>query len=64
MKTKLKSILINSSPDKVFAYMDIIGNTGMYMTKSSMQMMGSKLELQQLSENSTGLNSKFRWSGK
>ncbi len=44
--------------------MDNIGNTGMHMTKSSMPMMGSKLELKQLSENTTGLNSKFRWTGK
>ncbi len=27
-------------------------------------MMGSKLELKQLSENATGLNSKFHWYGK
>ena len=59
-----KNIIIHSTPEKVFAFMDIIGNTGMHMTKSSMQMMGSKLELKQLSENATGLNSKFRWTGK
>ena len=64
MKIKSKNILIHSSPEKVFAYMDNIGNTGMHMTKSSMPMMGSKLELKQLSENTTGLNSKFRWTGK
>ena len=34
------------------------------MTKSSKPMMGSKLELKQLSENATGLNSKFHWYGK
>ena len=34
------------------------------MTKSSKPMMGSKLDLKQLSENATGLNSKFRWFGK
>ena len=44
--------------------MDNIGNTGMHMIKNSMPMMGSKLELKQLSENATGLNSKFRWYGK
>ncbi len=64
MKTVKKNILIHSTPEKVFAYMDNIGNTGMHMTKSSMPMMGSKLELQQLSENATGINSKFRWYGK
>ena len=64
MKNFKKSILIQSSPEKVFAYMDNIANTGMHMTKSSMPMMGSKLELKQLSKNTTGLNSKFRWTGK
>lgn len=62
--TKTKSIVIHSTPESVFAYMDNIGNTGMHMTKNSMPMMGSKLELKQLSENATGLNSKFRWYGK
>ena len=64
MKNLSKSIIIYSKPEKVFAYMDNIGNTGMHMTKSSMPMMRSKLELKQLSENATGLNSKFRWFGK
>ena len=64
MKTKTKSIIIHSTPEKVFAHMDNLGNTGMHMMESSAMMMGSKLNLQQLSENATGLNSKFRWSGK
>lgn len=34
------------------------------MMKSSMPMMGSKLELQQLSPNNTGSNAKLRWFGK
>ncbi|MCY7409372.1 MAG: hypothetical protein LH473_03805 [Chitinophagales bacterium] len=44
--------------------MDNSGNTRMHMTKSSMPMMAIKLELKQLSENASGLNSKFRWTGK
>ena len=64
MTVKSKSIIILASPAQVFAYMDNIGNTGMHMTKSSMPMMGSKLELKQLSKNAPGLNSKFRWTGK
>ncbi len=64
MKTLSKSIIIYSTAEKVFDYMDNIANTGMHMTKSSKPMMGSKLELKQLSENATGLNSKFRWYGK
>jgi hypothetical protein len=34
------------------------------MTQSSMMMMGSKLQLEYLSKNHTGLNSKYRWRGK
>ena len=64
MKTLSKSIIIHSAAEKVFDYMDNIANTGMHMTKSSKPMMGSKLELKQLSENATGLNAKFRWFGK
>ncbi len=64
MRILAKNIIINSTPAKVFAYMDNIGNTGMHMTKSSMPMMGSKLELEQISENAIGLNSKFHWTGK
>ena len=64
MKTLSKNIIIHSTAEKVFACMDDIADTGMHMTKSSIPMMGSKLELKQLSENATGLNSKFRWFGK
>jgi hypothetical protein len=64
MKTKSKSIIIHSSPENVFAYMDNLGNTGMHMMENSAMMMGSKLELKQLSENATGLHSKFHWFGK
>jgi len=34
------------------------------MTNNSIQMMGSKLVLKQLSENTTGPDSKFLWYGK
>lgn len=64
MKTCTKLIIINSTPEKVFAYMDNISNTGMHMMERSAMMMGSKLQLKQLSENASGLNSEFRWSGK
>src|SRR5689334_281254 len=64
MKTKSKSVLIHSAPEKVFIYMDNLGNTGMHMMESSAMMMGSKLQLEQLSKNRTGLDSKFRWYGK
>lgn len=53
MKTLTRTIIIYSLPEKVFDYMDNISNIGMHMTKTSMSMMGSKLELKQLSKNET-----------
>ena len=64
MKTKSKSILIHSKTEKVFAQMDDFSKTGMHMTESSMMMMGSKLKLEQLSTNPTGVGAKYRWYGK
>ena len=65
MITKSKSILIHSTPAKVFAQMDDFSKTGMHMTESSMMMMGSKLKLQQLSTNdTTGVGASYRWYGK
>ena len=64
MTTKSKSILIHSTPAKVFAQMDDFSKTGMHMTESSMMMMGSKLTLEQLSTNATGVGASYRWYGK
>ena len=64
MKTKSKSIRIHSTPEKVFTQMDDFSKTGMHMSESSMMMMGSKLKLEQLSINSTGVGAKYRWYGK
>jgi len=64
MKTYTQTLLINSSPEKVFSYMDDINHTGMHMTKSSMPMFGSKLELKQVSINPTGLDAAHRWFGR
>lgn len=55
---------MNAKPQEVFAFMDNIDNTGMHMTKSNAQMMGSKLNLEWLTEHKTGLNTKYRWTGK
>ncbi len=44
--------------------MDDFSKTGMHMSESSMMMMGSKLNLEQLSTNPTGMNAKYRWYGK
>lgn len=64
MKTVDKNILIHSTPEKVFVQMDDFSKTGMHMSESSMMMMGSKLKLEQLSINSTGVGAKYRWHGK
>ena len=64
MITKTKNIRIHSSPDKVFAQMDDFSKTGMHMSERSMMMMGSKLKLEQLSINSTGVGATYRWYGK
>jgi 2TM family of unknown function (DUF5676) len=64
MKTLTKTIVINSTPERVFETVDDLGVTGMHMTQSSAMMMGSKLNLEYLSENHTGLGSKYRWTGK
>ena len=60
----VKHINIASTPEKVFGQMDDISKTGMHMSENSMMMMGSKLTLEQLSINSTGVGSKYRWFGK
>jgi hypothetical protein len=64
LKNLQREIIVQVAPEKVFAYMDNINNIGMHMIKSSKPMMSSKLELKQLSENPTGLNSRLRWFGK
>ena len=64
MKIKSKSIIIHSSREKVFQQMDDFSKTGIHMSKSSMMMMGSKLKLEQLSTNATGVGASYRWYGK
>jgi hypothetical protein len=64
MKTKSKSIIIHSTPEKVFRQMDDFSKTGMHMSESSTMMMGSKLTLKQLSTKATGIGSSYRWYGK
>ncbi len=64
MKTKTKIIFIHSTSEKVFAQMDDFSKTGMHMSESSMMMMGSKLKLEQLSPNPTGVGAKYRSYGR
>lgn len=63
MKTITRIESYNASPEKIFQVLDDLSVTGMHMTKSSMAMMGSKLHLAFLTENKTGLNTKYRWTG-
>jgi hypothetical protein len=49
---------------EVFHAIDDLGVTGSHMTNSSGMMMGSKLKLEYLSPNRTGLGCKYKWSGK
>lgn len=57
-------IIIKAKPQEVFDFMDDINNTGMHMTKNNSQMMGSKLNLEWLTEHKTGLHTKYKWTGK
>lgn len=59
-----KTVVINASPKEVFDFMDDINNTGMHMTKTNPQMMGSKLNLEWLTDHKTGLNTQYKWTGK
>lgn len=63
MKTISRTEAYAASPKIVFHYLDDLGVTGMHMTQSSAMMMGSKLHLEYITPNHTGLNSKYRWTG-
>ena len=64
MKTYQREIIIQSTPENVFRQMDDFSKTGMHMTESSMMMMGSKLNLEKLSSNPSGVGASYRWYGK
>lgn len=64
MKTIQKIKKFRADPYAVFNCIDDLGVTGMHMTKSSMAMMGGKMELQFLTPHKTGLHTKYRWTGK
>ena len=64
MKTLKRSTTYPFPSDIVFQCLDNLGVTGMHMTQSSMMMMGSKLDLKFLTENHTGMGTKYRWTGK
>ena len=51
MKTITPKMKIQASPEKVFESLDDLGVTGLHMTQSSAMMMGSRLQLQYLTDN-------------
>ena len=64
MKTIEKTKSFTASPEAVFDCLDDLSVTGMHMTQSSMPMMGGKMNIEFLSANRCGLNTKYRWTGK
>jgi hypothetical protein len=56
-------MIVNESPEEVFAFMDDIRNTGKHMMKNNGPMVGSKLKIEWLSDHKTGLGTKYRWTG-
>ena len=55
---------IRATAESVLAYVDDIRHVGWHMTeRSSMAMMGSRLKLEILSEQPTGLGATYRYSG-
>lgn len=64
MKTISKTKIYKAPPVAVFDCLDDLGVTGMHMTKSSMPMMGGKLQLEFLSPHKKGLDTIYRWTGK
>ncbi len=64
MKTVSETVEIQAPAQEVFAHIDDIRNVGWHMTEqSSMAMMGSKLTVEVLSEQKTGLGATYRYSG-
>lgn len=64
MKTIENIKTYTASPQEVFDCLDDLSITGMHMTRSSMPMMGGQMNVAFLSPNKTGLNTKYRWTGK
>jgi Polyketide cyclase / dehydrase and lipid transport len=64
MITVREGVEIRAPAEAVFAHVDDIRNLGWHMTgRSSMAMMGSRLRLEVLSDQSTGLGAVYRYSG-
>jgi uncharacterized membrane protein len=64
MITVSETVEIRAPAETVFAHVDDIRNLGWHMTsRSSMAMMGSRLRLEILSDQPTGLGARYRYSG-
>jgi Polyketide cyclase / dehydrase and lipid transport len=64
MTTRSETVEIRAPAEAVFAHVDDIRNLGWHMTgRSSMAMMGSRLKLEILSDQVTGLGATYRYSG-
>jgi hypothetical protein len=64
MRTISKTEVYNAAPSQVFKCIDDLGITGMHMIKSSSMMMWGKLDIVFLTENHTGVGSRYKWTGK
>src|SRR4029453_1540050 len=64
MTTVTEAVEIEAPAERVFRYVDDMRNVGWHMTdRSSMAMLGSRLKLEILSEQPTGLGATYRYSG-
>jgi hypothetical protein len=64
MITVSETVEIRAPAEAVFAHVDDIRNLGWHMTgRSSMAMMGSRLRLEILSDQATGLGATYRYWG-
>ena len=64
MITVSETVEIRAEPVVVFAYVDDMRNLGWHMTgQSSMAMLGSRLKLEILSDQPSGLGATYRYSG-
>jgi hypothetical protein len=64
MTTLSRSVSIEATAEGVFAYIDDMRNVARHMSKSrSMPMMGSKLQLEIMTLEPTGVGAVYRYSG-